>query len=105
VKACYEVLKGQGVGMSEPLVDDEGISSFSPQQFVKFMDTLISPASSRRSFFTVFRIRIQEGKNDPQEKKKLKNVMFWCAACVLEGFSVASFISFFVIKTLNPDPE
>jgi hypothetical protein len=46
VKACYEVLKGQGVGMSEPLVDDEGISSFSPQHFLKFMDTLISPASS-----------------------------------------------------------
>ena len=24
VKACYEVLKGQGVGMTEPLVDAEG---------------------------------------------------------------------------------
>jgi hypothetical protein len=34
VKACYEVLKGQGVGMSEPLVDDEGISRLTI--FLKF---------------------------------------------------------------------
>jgi hypothetical protein len=48
VKACYEVLKGQGVGMSEPLVDDEGISRVFPQHFVKLLATLISPASSHR---------------------------------------------------------
>ncbi len=29
------------------------------------------------------RFRIQEGKNDPQKKKKLRNFMFWSAGCSL----------------------
>ncbi len=35
-------------------------------------------------------IRIQEGKNDPQNRNKLRNVMFWSAGCSLlraEGLS------------------
>ncbi len=54
MKACYEVLKGQGVGMSEPLVDDEGISCFSPQHLVKFLDTLITPAVAIGNFSQCF---------------------------------------------------
>ncbi len=29
------------------------------------------------------RIRIQEGKNEPQKKKKLRNFLFWSAECSL----------------------
>ncbi len=38
---------------------------------------------------SVFGIRIQEGKNDPQKKKKFRNLMFWSVGCSLlraEGF-------------------
>jgi hypothetical protein len=77
----------------------------------------------------ILRIRIQEGKNDPQKLKKFRNFMFWragwcsllrakgffCSLYVLYGgiekdnnnkFSaVIFFLKFFVIKTLDPDPQ